>query len=84
MMLLDFAGFKLATLLKLTFLRDDNNKSLLHFVLDEMTDAGSISDKLIHQLASTPSAADIQVGVRASPRSTCIRCNLSCNSLTHA
>ena len=55
------AGFKLATLLKLTFLRDDSGKSLLHFVLDEMTEAGSISDHLVHQLASTPAAADIQV-----------------------
>ena len=55
------AGFKLATLLKLTFLRDDSGKSLLHFVLDEMTEAGSISDRLMHQLSSTPAAADIQV-----------------------
>ena len=68
------AGFKLDTLLKLADVKGTDRKtSLLHFVLDQLLKDSSAMLTLPHQLASVKPAANLQVcATTASSTSCCV------------
>lgn len=69
---IDTAGFKLDTLLKLADVKGTDRKtSFLHFVLDQLLKESSAMHSLPHQLSDVKAAANLQVSFSTSPFNIC-------------